>query len=110
MRLEGKIAVVTGGARGIGRAIAQAYVKEGARVVIADFLFEEAKKTAVEIGNDAFAVAVDLSKVSSVNAMARVYIAPTTALSAALKGSDRSIPPPIITTEIPVASTARDDA
>ena len=44
MRLQGKIAVVTGGARGIGRAIAQAYVKEGARVIIADFLFEEAKK------------------------------------------------------------------
>ena len=72
MRLQGKIAVVTGGARGIGRAIAQAYVKEGARVVIADFLFEEAKKTAAEIGNDAFAVTVDVSRVSSIEDMSRV--------------------------------------
>lgn len=42
MRLQGKTAVITGGARGIGRAIAEAYVNEGARVVIADFLFDEA--------------------------------------------------------------------
>lgn len=43
MRLQGKTAIITGGARGIGRAIAEAYVNEGARAVIADFLFDEAK-------------------------------------------------------------------
>jgi D-sorbitol dehydrogenase (acceptor) len=72
MRLRGKTAVVTGGARGIGRAIAEAYAKEGARVVIADFLFDEAKKTAAEIGHDSIAVAVDVSKVSSIENMAKV--------------------------------------
>ena len=72
MRLQGKTALITGGARGIGRAIAEAYVKEGARVVIADFLFDEAKQTAEEIGHGTLAVAVDVSKVSSIANMAQV--------------------------------------
>ena len=38
MRLQGKVAIVTGAARGIGLAIAQRFVKEGARVVLADRL------------------------------------------------------------------------
>ncbi|MDQ1717545.1 MAG: hypothetical protein QOE89_1498, partial [Pseudonocardiales bacterium] len=42
MKLEGKIAVVTGGARGIGGGIATAFAAEGADVVIADVLGEEA--------------------------------------------------------------------
>jgi NAD(P)-dependent dehydrogenase (short-subunit alcohol dehydrogenase family) len=59
MRLQGKIAVITGGARGIGRAIAESYAKEGARVVVADLLLDEAKETAKAIGRDAVAVAVE---------------------------------------------------
>ncbi len=66
MRLQGRTAIITGGARGIGRAIAEAYVNEGARVVIADFLFDEAKQTAAEIGHGTLAVAVDVSKLSSI--------------------------------------------
>ena len=71
MKLQGKIAVITGGARGIGRAIAESYAKEGARVVIADLLLDEAKETARAIGPDALAVAVDVSKRSSIADMAR---------------------------------------
>ena len=50
--MEGKLAVVTGGSRGIGRAIAEAYIREGARVVIPDINLEVAEKTAAELGAD----------------------------------------------------------
>lgn len=50
--MEGKTAVVTGGSRGIGRAIVEAYLREGARVVIPDVNFELAKETAEELGTD----------------------------------------------------------
>lgn len=43
MRFQGRTAVKTGGARGIARGIAEAHVNEGARAVIADFFFDEAK-------------------------------------------------------------------
>jgi NAD(P)-dependent dehydrogenase (short-subunit alcohol dehydrogenase family) len=69
MKLQNKIAVITGGARGIGRAIAERYVKEGAHVVIADLLIEEATATAAAIGAKATAVAVDVSRNQSIKAM-----------------------------------------
>jgi NAD(P)-dependent dehydrogenase (short-subunit alcohol dehydrogenase family) len=72
MRLKDKIAVITGGARGIGRAVAEGYNKEGARVVIADLLVEEAERTAAAIGHNVVAVEVDVSRRESIEAMARV--------------------------------------
>jgi NAD(P)-dependent dehydrogenase (short-subunit alcohol dehydrogenase family) len=72
MRLKNKIAVITGGARGIGRAIAERYAKEGARVVIADLLFGEAQRTAAEIGYNLMAVEVDVCRRESIEAMAGV--------------------------------------
>ncbi|ESR22644.1 SDR family NAD(P)-dependent oxidoreductase [Lutibaculum baratangense] len=50
MRFEGKVAIVTGGARGIGRACALRLSEEGARVVIADVLEREGEDTAAECG------------------------------------------------------------
>ena len=67
-RLNGKSAIITGAARGIGKAFAKAYVKEGATVAIADINLEGAEKTALEIGADAYAIRLDVADQSSIDA------------------------------------------
>lgn len=67
-RLAGKRALITGAARGIGSAFAQRYVREGARVVIADIDLARATDTANEIGPDATAIAMDVSDQASIEA------------------------------------------
>ena len=69
MRLEGKVAIVTGGARGIGAAICGRYAAEGARVAVADILESEASATAAAIGRGAFPVRLDVTKRASIDAM-----------------------------------------
>jgi NAD(P)-dependent dehydrogenase (short-subunit alcohol dehydrogenase family) len=61
MKLDGKVAVVTGGARGIGAAICRRYAEEGARVALADILADEAQVLAQEISCGAFAVQLDVN-------------------------------------------------
>lgn len=68
MRLKGKSALITGSARGIGRAFAEAYVREGATVAIADINLEAAEKTAAEIGSAAYAVRLDVTDQASIDA------------------------------------------
>jgi len=65
-RLQGKCALITGAARGIGLAFAQAYVREGARVVIADINEGAAKIAADSIGSAASAVRMDVSDQASI--------------------------------------------
>ncbi len=62
MRMKGKVALVTGAASGIGKAIAQSYAREGAKVCIADLSGEGARKAAEEIGEAALAVAMDVTR------------------------------------------------
>ncbi|HUH48283.1 MAG TPA: L-iditol 2-dehydrogenase [Mycoplana sp.] len=66
-RLDGKSALITGSARGIGRAFAEAYVREGARVAIADINIERARQTAAEIGVAAYAVEMDVTSQPSID-------------------------------------------
>lgn len=65
-RLTGKVALITGGARGIGRATAARFVEEGARVAVADRDRAAAEATARELGPSAFAVELDVSDRQSV--------------------------------------------
>jgi len=68
MRLKSKSALITGSARGIGKAFAAAYVREGARVAIADLNFEAATRTAAEIGPGAYPVSLDVTRQASIDA------------------------------------------
>jgi len=64
MRLKDKVALITGGARGIGRSIALLFAQEGANIVVADVNIEEAQKTAGEIqslGGQAMAIGMDVT-------------------------------------------------
>ena len=65
MKLAGKSALITGAARGIGLAFAEAYIAEGAKVVIADINLSRAKEVAQEIG--ATAVHLDIADQSSID-------------------------------------------
>lgn len=67
-RLAGKTALITGAARGIGLAFAQAYAVEGARVALADINLEAAQKAAVGIGPAAWAVHLDVTDQTSIDA------------------------------------------
>ncbi|MGA8319903.1 MAG: SDR family oxidoreductase [Xanthobacteraceae bacterium] len=62
MRLDGKTALVTGAGSGIGKCIAETYVREGARVAVVDLDADAAKNVARAIGNNAIALRCDVSK------------------------------------------------
>ncbi len=69
MRLEGRIAIVTGAASGFGEGIARKFVAEGARVIVADRDGEGATRAAAKLGAAAFGVRADVTKGDDVKAM-----------------------------------------
>jgi NAD(P)-dependent dehydrogenase (short-subunit alcohol dehydrogenase family) len=70
MELPGRVVAITGGARGIGRSIAAALAREGARVAIGDVDPDAAEATAAELGGEVVALAVDVSDRDSVEGFA----------------------------------------
>ena len=67
-RLAGKSALITGAARGIGLSFAEAYVREGATVAIADINLAAAKQAADQIGEAAYAIELDVTRQDSIDA------------------------------------------
>jgi NAD(P)-dependent dehydrogenase (short-subunit alcohol dehydrogenase family) len=67
-QLGGKSALITGAARGIGRGFAQRYITEGATVAIGDINLAAAEQTAMELGDAAYAVQIDVSDQYSIDA------------------------------------------
>lgn len=74
-RVAGRIALVTGGAAGIGRATAETLAREGAQVVIADINIDGAKQTAESIGDAATAVHFDATDQASIEALVAGVVA-----------------------------------
>jgi 3-oxoacyl-[acyl-carrier protein] reductase len=77
MKLKDKVAIVTGGGQGIGRAYAQSLAEEGAKVVVADINYENAKNVVREIsnlGNHATAIEVNVSDENSTKNMAQMIM------------------------------------
>lgn len=73
--LTGQSALVTGAATGIGEAIARRLAEAGARVAVADIDFSAASETAAQIGNGAYALALDVTKTDEVAAAVEKAIA-----------------------------------
>ena len=67
MRFQNKVVFITGAARGIGKSFAEAFAKERAKVVIADINIEGATTTAQEVGSNALAVQMDVTKQDSID-------------------------------------------
>lgn len=101
-RLEGKTALITGAARGIGKAFAEAYVREGARVAIGDIDIDRARISASEIGEAATAVEMDVTRQDSIDAA-------VAATAEAFGQIDVLINNAAIFTAAPIVEIERDD-
>lgn len=86
-RLDGKSALITGSARGIGLGFAEAYVREGATVAIADINLDAATKAANQIGAAAYAVQLDVTSQDSIDTAIETVVAKAGKLDIAINNA-----------------------
>ena len=101
-RLAGKTALITGAARGIGLEFARAYLREGARVALADIDIARARSEAAALGPNALAVALDVTRQDSIDAAVTQVIAHFGQIDILINNA-------AIFTAAPIAEIARDD-
>ncbi len=101
-RLAGKTALITGAARGIGLAFAEAYLREGARVALADIDIDRARREADRLGEHAIAVEMDVTRQDSIDAAVGATVD-------AFGQIDILINNAAIFTAAPIAEITRDD-
>ena len=101
-RLDGKSALITGAARGIGLHFAKAYVNEGARVAIADINIERGLEAAKRLGDQAIAIEMDVTSQASIDAGVEATVA-------AFGGIDILINNAAVFTAAPITEITRDD-
>ena len=74
MKLKDKVAIITGAASGIGKAIAERYTAEGARVVIADLNVKAAEEVAQQLGTTAFSIQFDVTSQESIDRLVATVV------------------------------------
>lgn len=96
MRLDNKVAVVTGACGGIGQAIVKKFVEEGARVIVADLDREKAGEIAAPFGDKARGLAVDVTDFSQVESMVDEAVSHFGSLDVVVNNAGIGVPKPLL--------------
>jgi len=99
MRLSDKVAIITGAGAGIGKAAAEAFVREGARVLVADRNAQTAEATAAGLGGAAMPFAMDVSSAADVKRMAAATLQRFGRIDILVNNAGYGIPGTVVTTE-----------
>lgn len=99
MRLENKVAIITGAAAGIGEAAVELFVREGAKVVVADRNMDKARAVAAAYPDEAIAVEVDVASGDSVKAMVDAALARFGRIDILANNAGYGIPGTVVSTE-----------